>query len=302
MKLLPLLVIFAIVFTACKETPKNKIDTTKKETVTAIEEVTVAVDTSAMVYFEGGTVSIGSINGQPNEQPIFKKEIASFYLDKNLVTVADFRKFIDATDYKTDADKFGDSGVFLFETSNWTLLKGANWEFPLGATKEKALDNHPVTHVSFNDAKSYAAWAGKRLPTEFEWEFAAKNGVNTSNKYAWGNELVVNGKYMANVWQGTLVTDKTILDGYFLTSPVGDFGETTSGLTDMGGNVWQWCDSYYKPYPENLKAAPENPLVKSTRGGSFMFDQALEKSFTTTFRGQNSMDTSLFNMGFRCAK
>ena len=299
MKLYSILIAFILLIVSCKEAPKK---TVKESKPAEIVKVSVEADTSAMVYFEGGTIEIGSVKGLSNEQPVFEKQLKSFYLDKNLVTVAEFRKFIESTSYTTEADKFGDSGVFLFETNNWTLLKGANWEYPLGPDKEKAQDNHPVTQVSFNDAKAYAAWVGKRLPTEFEWEFAAKNGVNATNKYAWGNELIVNGKYMANVWQGTTIDDKTVLDGYLLTSPIGTFGETKMGLTDMGGNVWQWCDSYYKPYPENLNAAPVNSTVRSTRGGSFMFDQALEKSYTTTFRGQNSIDTSLFNMGFRCAK
>lgn len=300
MKLYTLLIAIILIVVSCKEAPKKTVEESKP--VEIVNELSTEVDTSTMVYFEGGTIEIGSVNGLPNEQPVFNKQINSFYLDKNLVTVAEFRKFIESTSYTTEADKFGDSGVFLFETNNWTLLKGANWEYPLGPDKEKAQDNHPVTQVSFNDAKAYAAWVGKRLPTEFEWEFAAKNGVNATNKYAWGNELIVNGKYMANVWQGTSIDDKTVLDGYLLTSPVGTFGETKMGLTDMGGNVWQWCDSYYKAYPESLNAAPENSNVRTTRGGSFMFDQALENSYTTTFRGQNSIDTSLFNMGFRCAK
>lgn len=301
MKLLSIISCFILVFVvSCTEAPK-KSNKNVKSTI-EIKKTPIEVDTSSMIYFEGGPIEIGSINGLPNEQPVFKKDIAPFYLDKNLVTVSEFRQFIDATGYITEADKFGDSGVFSFETGNWDLLKGANWEYPLGPKEEKATNNHPVTHVSFNDAKAYAAWVGKRLPTEFEWEYAAKNGAKSSNKYAWGNELVVDGKYMANVWQGASVTDKTILDGFLLTSPVGTFGETESGLTDMGGNVWQWCDSYYKPYPENLNAPPQKPTIRSTRGGSFMYDQALEKSYTTTFRGQNSVDTSLFNMGFRCAK
>ncbi|SNR34470.1 sulfatase modifying factor 1 [Lutibacter agarilyticus] len=300
MKLYPIFIVFTLLVVSCKETPKKVVEETKAAKI--VKKLPVEVDTSTMVYFEGGNIEIGSVTGLPNEQPVFNKQINSFYLDKNLVTVAEFRKFIESTSYTTEADKFGDSGVFLFETNNWTLLKGANWEFPLGPDQEKAKDNHPVTQVSFNDAKAYAKWVGKRLPTEFEWEFAAKNGVNSTNAYAWGNNLIVNGKYMANVWQGATIDDNTVLDGYLLTSPVGTFGETKMGLNDMAGNVWQWCDSYYKPYPENMNAAPVNSSVRTTRGGSFMYDQALEKGYTTTFRGQNSIDTSLFNMGFRCAK
>ena len=301
MKVIYSIIIAITLLVSCNEAPK-KIKEVEIQLVEKQLKKPIKVDTSNMVYFEGGKINIGSVNGLPNEQPVFEKEIASFYIDKNLVTVAEFKHFIESTAYKTEADKFGDSGVFSFETNNWVLLKGANWEFPLGPNKPKAKDNHPVTQVSWNDAKAYASWLGKRLPTEFEWEFAAKNGKNSTNTYAWGSNLIVEGKYKANVWQGETINDKTIPDGFLLTSPIGYFGETEAGLTDMGGNVWQWCENYYKTYPEEANKAPQNPTIKSTRGGSFMFDQALEKSYTTTFRGQNSVDTSLFNTGFRCAK
>jgi len=300
MKKLHYVFLVATVFIACKETSKTKEKS--KTPIETIETTQEEVDTSGMVYFEGGTILIGSNDSSLNEKPAFEKKIAPFYIDKNLVTVAEFRNFVESTSYKTEADKFGDSGVFLFETGKWILLKGANWEYPLGRDKPKSEDNHPVTHVSWNDAKAYAGYIGKRLPTEFEWEFAAKNGKNTTNKYAWGNDLVVNGKYMANVWQGNSVQEKTVLDGYMLTSPVGVFGETEAGLLDMGGNVWQWCENYFKPYPEDETVAPQDLNIRATRGGSFMFDEALENSFTTTFRAKNSVDTSLFNTGFRCAK
>lgn len=297
MKLVSLLVSIVLVFVSCKEAVK------KVEQPVTVENTSVKnIDTTAMAYFKGGKIIIGSDSGTINEKPAFEMEIQPFYLDKNLVTVAEFRKFIIENSYKTDADKFGDSGVYSFDKNSWELLLGANWEYPLGKDKPKVADNHPVTHVSWTDAKAYASWVGKRLPTEFEWEFAAKNGENNANKYAWGTDLVVDGKYMANVWQGNNVLEKQVLDGFLLTSPVGFYGETKSGLTDMGGNVWQWCENYYKPYPYNASAAPEDPNVRSTRGGSFMFDEALENSFTTTFRAKNSIDTSLFNTGFRCAK
>lgn len=283
--------------------PKNK-KTFKKNTPINTEIVSdiliTETDISNMIFFKGGTIIIGSEKGAANESPVFEKHIAPFYLDKNLVSVADFRKFILAMNYKTEADNFGDSGVFLFDRGEWTLLNGANWEYPLGKTKPKSIDNHPVTHVSWNDAKAYANWVGKRLPSEFEWEYAAKNGGNST--YAWGETVLLNGVHMANVWQGNSVKENNALDGFLLTSPVGLFGETSAGLTDMAGNVWQWCENSYASYPGNPNQESSVPNVKSTRGGSFMFDQALEKSFTTTFRAKNSTDTSLFNTGFRCAK
>lgn len=299
MKVLNVMLICGILFASCKE--NKQLKTVEITPVHEQENVIVKSDTSNMVYFKGGTILIGSVDGEENEKPVFEKEIAPFYLDKNLVSVHDFRKFVKATNYKTEAEAFGDSGVFLFEQNTWILMKGATWEFPLGPDKPTAIDNHPVTHISWNDAKAYASWIGKRLPTEFEWEFAAKNGDDNAPKYAWGNELIVDGKYMANVWQGE-ITNTTVLDGYLYTSPIGAFGATKAGLTDMGGNVWQWCENYFKPYPADDKLAPANPNVKSTRGGSFMFDAAMDNSFTTTFRSKNSVETSLFNTGFRCAK
>lgn len=287
---------------SCKENNKKASEKTNSNKEIPVQETTIKpeADTSNMVYFKGGTIQIGSETGTADEQPTFETEIAPFYLDKNLVSVADFRKFIEATNYKTEADKYGDSGVFLFEQGQWTLLKGANWEYPLGETKPKSLDNHPVTHVSWNDAQAYASWAGKRLPTEFEYEFAAKNGGNSV--YPWGNSVQKEGKYMANFWQGASVQDTDAKDGFLLTSPIGHFGESPAGLTDMVGNVWQWTASIYAAYPGNPNQTPKDPKVRTTRGGSFMYDQALEKSFTTSFRAKNSIDTSLFNTGFRCAK
>lgn len=296
MKIFVIILFVLISFMACKEVKK-----TDKPVEVDKPEIK-SVDNSAMVYFKGGTILIGSNDGGINEKPVFEMEIQPFYLDKNLVTVAEFRNFIIETSYKTEADKFGDSGVFSFEKGSWELLPGANWEFPLGKEQPKAIDNHPVTHVSWTDAKAYAGYVDKRLPTEFEWEFAAKNGENNEMRYAWGNTLVIDGNYKANVWQGSSIKDKDVLDGFLLTSPVGFYGETKSGLSDMGGNVWQWCENYYKSYPEKASMAPEDPNVRSTRGGSFMFDEALENSYTNTFRSKNSIDTSLFNTGFRCAR
>ena len=292
-------ILFLII--SCKDSPKKNAEKNtnsqeKLEEATALTEV----NTSNMVSFKGGTIVIGSKIGLPNEGPSFEMEIAPFLLDKNLVSVADFKKFIKTTKYKTEAGNFGDSGVFLFDQGQWTLLKGANWEYPLGETKPKSLDNHPVTHVSWNDAKAYASWAGKRLPTEFEYEFAAKNGGNTI--YPWGNTVLKDGKHMANVWQGVSIQDAEPKDGFLLTSPIGYYGESPAGLTDMVGNVWQWTETVYASYPGNPRPEPTDPKIRSTRGGAFTFDPALEKSFTTTFRAKNSVDTSLFNTGFRCAK
>ena len=253
-----------------------------------------------MVYFEGGPIIIGSNNRMPNESPAFQTNVESFFLDRHLVTVARFRKFIKATNYFTDAENFGDAAVYNFSEGRWELLKGTTWEYPLGPDKPAAKDNHPVTQVSWNDAVAYCEWAGLRLPTEFEWEYAARGGENNGEKFSWGNEIFMDGKFMANVWQGDLSTEQGA-DGFVYTSPVGHYGETDAGLTDMGGNVWEWCQNTYQPYPGG-EPFRTNQNVKTIRGGSFFYDQAGELSYTVSFRGQNSVETSLFNTGFRCAK
>lgn len=255
-----------------------------------------------MVRFEGGTFIMGSENGPPDQQPEHETKVQSFYLDKHPVTVAEFRQFIEETGYTTDAESFGDAGVFLFNQNRWDLVKGANWEYPQGPSKPKAKPDHPVTQVSWRDAREYCRWAGKRLPTEKQWEYAAKNGGKLKTPFPWGsNQLQINGEYKANVWQGDL-QKKQGADGFKLTSPVGYYGAYKSGLSDMAGNVWEWCRDIYAPYPGSSARIRKNPKVRGIRGGSFFYDQAGKASYTVTFRGKNSIETSLFNMGFRCAK
>ena len=257
------------------------------------------VDTSAMVYFKGGTFTMGSNDRTPIEAPAYKTTTAPYYLDVNLVTVADFRKFIEATNYVTEAENFGDSGVFNFKSYRWMLIKGATWEYPFGINAPKAEDNHPVTHVSWNDANIYAKWIGKRLPTEKEFEFASKNDKNL--KYPWGNTVLKEGKIMANTWDGNSIENQNVKDGYLFTSPVGSYPKSESEINDLVGNVWQWTSTTFAPHNKNIPFNIDNSIVV-TKGGSFMYDDALKLSYTNTFRAQNSKETSLFNIGFRCAK
>ncbi|NOR74156.1 MAG: SUMF1/EgtB/PvdO family nonheme iron enzyme [Draconibacterium sp.] len=258
------------------------------------------IQKNEMITFEGGTFLMGSENGLPQELPIHKVTLSAFKIDKSPVTVAQFRIFVETTNYKTEAEKYGDSGVFNLQIQNWELMPGAFWSKPFGTAGPEAIDNHPVTHVTWNDAVQYASWAGKRLPTEAEWEYAARSGKNSENKFSWGNKVSVDGKYFANTWQGEL-TDTEAQDGYLYTNPVGIFGEYEAGLTDMGGNVWQWCADNYKAYPGSSVAIREDANVKVIRGGSFFFDQNGEDSFSVSARSMNSHETSLFNTGFRCA-
>lgn len=255
-----------------------------------------------MVYFNGGTFTMGSSKGEQQEQPLHQVQVRSFKIDKHPVTVKEFRQFIEQTGYQTDADKFGDSGVFDFNASEWMLVPWANWQYPLGKNLPASRDDYPVTQVSWNDATAYATWVGKRLPTEEEWEYAARCGGKSTTKFSWGNDLIIDGKYRANVWQGNDLSTKQGADGFKLTSPVGYFGETPCGLTDMGGNVWNWCADTYRPYPGSNAPDQQNPDLKVIRGGSFFFDQNGENSYSTTGRSSNTRETSLFNTGFRCAK
>ena len=259
-------------------------------------------DTSGMVRFIGGSFIMGSDNGLANEKPAHQVIIESFYMDKTPVTVGAFRMFIQQTGYATDAETFGDAGVFNFEQNQWELVPGATWEHPFGPNGPMAENNHPVTQVSWNDATAYAEWAGKRLPTEAEWEYAARCGGKNMARFSWGNELIMHGKYQANLWQGTHLTDHQGADGFVFTSPVGYYGMTACGLSDMGGNVWNWCSDIYQAYPGSQYQFQTDANVRVIRGGSFFFDANGAYSYSVVGRSMNSAETSLFNTGFRCAR
>jgi sulfatase modifying factor 1 len=297
-----LILVLSVIFLACSSNQGDKSKSGNgKINSEEVKESPKSANASEMVYFEGGTFLMGSSSGTPQEQPVHEVKVKSFRIDKYPVTVKEFRQFIEATRYQTDADTFGDSGVFDFNASNWALVPGANWQYPLGKNSPLAEENHPVTQVSWNDASAYAAWVGKRLSTEAEWEYAARCGGKSNSKFSWGDKLIKDGKYMANVWQGDDLSAKQGADGFVLTSPVGSFGKTPCGLADMGGNVWNWCSDVYQPYPGNNSPFRYNPESRVIRGGSFFFDQNGENSYSATGRASNTQETSLFNTGFRCA-
>jgi sulfatase modifying factor 1 len=242
--------------------------------------------------------TMGADNTQPNEYPTHQVTVEAFYLGKSPVTVADFRTFVEETGYKTDAEKFSNSGVFDVQTGTWNLIDGANWRYPFGENEEKAKDNHPVTQVSWDDARAYCKWAGVRLPTEAEWEYAAKD---TENKFSWGNKLVTNAGFKANVWQGKFPDSMRVEDGYQYTSPVGAFGATKAGLTDMGGNVWEWTSSMYDLYQDNPYSFQPDEKKKVIRGGSFLCDSTVCFGYRVSARNFNSRESATVNMGFRTA-
>ena len=198
----------------------------------------VAESNKKMIYIEGGNFLMGSVEGMPHERPVHEVLVNSFWMDTHEVTVEEFAKFVEETDYKTEAEKFGWSGVFDLETKEWTRGDLANWQNPDGDGK-KPQPNEPVTQISWNDANEYAKWAGKRLPTEAEWEYAARGGL-TEKTYAWGNDLRPNGKPVANWWQGSFPENNTVEDGFLKRAQVGSFAPNGYGLYDMSGNVWEW--------------------------------------------------------------
>lgn len=262
-----------------------------------------------MVYVPGGRTLIGNdteTSGnterhRSNARPPFWAEVDPFFMGKHPVTVAQFRAFVEDTGYETQAEEFGDAGVLDPRTYQWRLVQGANWRQPFGPQGPAAPDDHPVTQVSWNDANTYCEWAGGRLPTEVEWEHAARGARNSRSPYAWGDERTPDGAHQANTWQGRFPVENRAEDGYRYTSPVGAFGETELGLTDMGGNVWEWTSSWYRPYDE--RDEPFEPTAQSERvqrGGSFQCDRCL--GFRVYTRSYTTPETALFHGGFRCVR
>jgi sulfatase modifying factor 1 len=308
-----LLFIFLLFF-SCKSEEKKEIDyyvfspnvkILKDAPKTYTKPVTPKniIIPKGMVYVPGGFTQIGTTDGMPHERPMFWAEIKPFFMDISPVTVAQFREFVEKTHYKTYAENFGDGGFFDYKTQKWILKKGANWQYPLGKDQPKAIDNHPVTQVSWYDAIAYAKWAGKRLPSEIEWEHAARNATNNRNLYPFGNEIVVNGKALANTWNGVFPQFNKNTDGFLYTSPVGYFGKTKLGLTDMTGNVWQWCDNWKINYDEITNGMmPKDTIEKVEKGGSFLCEPGWCHGYRVSGRSFTTPETSLMHVGFRCVK
>lgn len=236
-------------------------------------------------------------------QPPFAVEVESFLLDRHPVTVAAFRQFVEQAGYRTQAERFGNAGVFDPDARRWRLVEGTDWRRPLGPGGPKAKKHHPVTQVSWNDATAYCQWKERRLPTEVEWEHAARGARNRRTACPWGRCRRANGEqHQANTWQGRFPARNTADDGYRYTSPVGVFGEVELELTDMGGNVWEWTSSVFRPYSERVEKSnsPAGERERVQRGGSFQCNEC--GGFHVFARSHSTPETSLFHVGFRCAK
>lgn len=210
-----------------------------------------------------------------------------------------------STNYLTDAEKFGWSGVFDVEKAKWIKVDGANWRHPEGRNSE-ANPDEPVCQISWNDANEYATWAGKRLPTEAEFEFAARGGL-LQKKYSWGDELRPNGKPVANWWQGTFPDKNDLEDGFLRRAPVKSFAPNGYGLYDMAGNVWEWTsdwydENYYQNSPSENPKGADGGTEKSMRGGSWMCSENYCSNYRVAGRSHATPDTGLNNLGFRCVQ
>jgi sulfatase modifying factor 1 len=269
-------------------------------TILALHNDAAIVPPPGMVYVPGGVTRIGAEGARPDEAPMFTARVQPFFMDVHPVTVAQFRAFAGATGYATDAERFGNAGVFDLVRKQWRLVDGASWRQPRGPGAPPAPDDHPVTQVSWNDAVAFARWAGKRLPTEIEWEHAARNARDDRSPYSWGMSLVTDGAHRANTWQGHFPEHNTAEDGFLFTSPVGAFGATPLGLTDMGGNVWEWTADRYRSYTDRDRPSTVGrDSAKVQRGGSFLCHEAYCHGYRVSARSHSTPETALFHVGFR---
>ena len=268
-----------------------------------IANVNEIYDANKMVFVKGGMFNFGSNKGLEREKPEREVIIQSFLIDKNLVTVEDFRSFVDVSNYITEAEIFGNAIVYDDSINIWQLVDGANWEFPFGKSKKSSSYNHPVTQVSWNDALAYCKFCDKTLPSEVQWEYAAsERGQKKIQLFYWGNDLLVNGKYMCNTWNSGYPNTIGFQDGFKYTSPIGHFEPNSLGIFDMAGNVWEWCYNWHLPYEGNSQKFPADLEGKAQRGGSFLCNSNYCHGFRLSARSATSPESSLFHVGFRCAK
>jgi len=299
-----------------------------------------------MIWIPGGTFRMGSDRHYAEEAPAHDVTVSGFWIDRTPVTNRQFRKFVNETGYvtfaelKPNADDYpgalphmlkAGSLVFsppkhpvdLRDWSQWWAFKfGANWRRPYGPRSSiSGRDDHPVVHVAYRDAEAYAKWAGKDLPTEAEWEFAARGGFDGA-EFAWGDEFTPGGQHRANTWQGNFPHENRCEDGFDRTSPVTAFPPNRYGVYDMIGNVWEWTSDWYAPQhqadaskaccvPENPRGAPEEgsydprqPLIKIPRkvikGGSHLCAPNYCRRYRPAARHAEPVDTSTSHLGFRC--
>jgi sulfatase modifying factor 1 len=277
-------------------------------------------------HIPAGTFAMGDGHGDGNrpdgEDPVHLVHISAFDIDTTSVTVADFARFVDTTGYRTEAETFGYSAVFHLVAADdaevvgrppgtpwWVGVRGADWRHPEGPRSDTVgREDHPVVHVSWNDAQAYCAWAGRRLPTAAEWERASRGGIDGA-RYPWGNQLMApDGSWRCNIWQGSFSATNTAEDGWVTTAPVQSFRPNGFGLWQTVGNVWEWCADVFDANTYARRAAhdpvrdPVGPAVGTTRvlrGGSYLCHDSYCNRYRNAARSSNTPESSMGNAGFR---
>ena len=290
--------ILVLSFQSCQRTspPTARAPSTNSDT---------RVERDGMVLIKGGKFLMGTDDGMPFEAPVHQVQVKSFWMDRHEVTVAEFAKFVAATGYKTEAERLGWSGAFDIKSGVWKKTAGADWLHPEGPASKPG-GNEPVCQISWNDAAAYAKWAGKRLPTEAEWEFAARGGL-AQKRYSWGDDLRPNGKPVANWWQGNFPDRNTAEDGFITRAPVESFPPNAFGLYDVTGNVWEWCadwykDDYYVSSIHDNPTGPDSGAERVIRGGSWMCAENFCNNYRVAARSHATPDSGMNNLGFRCVR
>ena len=329
-------------FVGCGEAPpQGTIDRSNPRATVPSPTAAPPEKPSGMVWIPGGSFMMGS-EDKPVEKPAHRVVLEGFWMDESEVSNAQFRAFVEATAYVTSAEKVPKKEDFPEEirarieesmlqpgANNfrptpepvpldnelawWEYMKGASWRKPMGPAGPDARDTDPVVCVNWDDAQAYAKWAGKRLPTEAEWEFAARGGLS-GKKYVWGDEMKPAGKWMMNIWQGEFPSTNAAEDGFPSLAPVKSFPPNGYGLYDMAGNAWEWTtdwydSTYYATSPEyNPKGA--NPSAdnhqgmpsKLMRGGSWLCNDCYCEGYRPSARQFTTPDTASNHLGFRCVK
>jgi formylglycine-generating enzyme required for sulfatase activity len=299
-----------------------------------------------MTWIPGGRFRMGSENFYPEERPVQEVSVDGFWMDRHTVTNEDFARFVEETGYVTVAERPLDPADFpgapaenlvpgsmlfhktqgpvdLEDYSNWwAWVPGTSWKHPLGADSSLAgIERHPVVHVAYEDVEAYAAWAGKTLPTEAEWERAARGGLDDKN-FTWGDDDFPDGAAMANSWQGEFPWRNLAVDGFEGTSPVGSYPPNGYGLYDMAGNVWEWTSDWFVPRraDEIVRSCciPNNPRIESpdqsydprqpqfriprkvVKGGSHLCAPNYCLRYRPAARQPQMIDTGMSHVGFRC--
>lgn len=303
-------------------TPSRAMFTTVPVGLSAPPEVGDAPHRIEQSIIPAGSFVMGDSSGDRNpgdgETPQHRVALERFSIDTTSVTNDAFARFVEATGYETDAERFGYSAVFHLAlaaapedvigqppgTPWWLGVRGADWRHPGGAHSNlDGLGDHPVVHVSWNDAQAYCAWTGRRLPTEAEWERAARGGLDRRT-YPWGDEPIDDGGWRANIWQGDFPRVNTLDDGWLTTAPVRSFTPNGYGLWQMVGNVWEWTSDWFDPgyyalSPEQSPTGPVRGTARVLRGGSYLCHASYCNRYRNSARSQNTPDSSMGNAGFR---